>query len=162
MRTYKSKRCPRCGTKNSYSQFRCTDCGLIFSRVENGSNKIAKQLIMAGKKSETIKSPGYPKDVKKSKFLLLSGFLGLFGAHNFYVGRYTKAVIQLVFGMMTIIISVLSNYIPNLDYVMSFAFLPIAINGLMCAFDFIDGVFNKYKIPVAVDFSEGKELINKG
>ncbi len=161
MRMYKSKRCPRCGTKNAYTQFRCTDCGLVFSRVENGSNKIAKQLILSGKKNETIKAPSFPKDVKKSKFLLLSGFLGLFGVHNFYVGRYVKATIQLICGMLTIILSVLSSYITNLDYVMSFAFLPVAINGLMWLFDFIDGIFNRYKIPVAVDFSESKDLLNK-
>ena len=44
-KTYYSKRCPRCGTKNDYINSKCTKCGLIFSRVENGSNKLAKGLI---------------------------------------------------------------------------------------------------------------------
>ena len=161
-RMYKYKRCPRCNTKNQYNQFKCTECGLIFSRVENGSNKIAKELILAGKKNETIKAPGFPKDVKKSKFLLLCGFLGFFGAHNFYVGRYFKAIFQLIIGLLSVVMTFLSSYISNIDFIMSYVFLPIAIDGLFWAFDFVDAIFNKYRIPVAVDFSEGKELLNKG
>ena len=73
-KTYKRKRCPRCGTLNNYSQFNCTECGLIFSRVENGSNKLAKSLILAGKKDEVVNGYGFPKDVRKSKFLLFIYF----------------------------------------------------------------------------------------
>ena len=74
---YKSKRCPRCGTKNTYVEQRCTSCGLVFSRVENGSNKIAKGLLMAGKKDEVVLARMFPKDVRKKKFLLLCGFWGM-------------------------------------------------------------------------------------
>lgn len=159
MRYIKTKRCPRCGTKNEYSQFRCTECGLIFSRVENGSNQLAKGLILAGKKNETVKGYGFPKDVKKSKFLFLCGFLGLFGAHNFYVGRYVKAVFQLVSGLLALVLTVLSSNIANIDFVMSFIFLPIALDGIFWCLDFVDGIFNKYRIPVAVDFSDGEKLL---
>lgn len=160
-RMYKAKRCPRCNTKNAYANFKCSECGLIFSRVENGSNKLAKGLILAGKKDETVKAPGFPKDVKKSTFLLLCGFLGLFGAHNFYVGRYVKAVFQLIAGLLALIFTSLSGDIPNYDYLMSFLFLPVGIDGVFWLFDFFDGAINRYKIPVAVDFSEGKNLLNK-
>lgn len=160
-RMYKAKRCPRCNTKNSYSEFKCTECGLIFSRVENGSNKLAKDLILAGKKHETVKGFGFPKDVSKKNFLLLCGFFGFLGVHNFYVGRYFKALFQLVVGLVSVIFTVLSGYIPNYDFIMSFLFLPVAIDAIFWLFDFIDGVFNKYRIPVAVDFSEGKKLIEK-
>lgn len=159
-RMYKAKQCPRCGTKNLYDQFRCTECGLIFSRVENGSNKLAKDLILAGKKDETVKAKGFPKDVKKSTFLLLCGFLGIWGAHNFYVGRYFKAVFQLIVGLFSVVFIVLSGIISNLDYIMSFVFLPVAIDGIFWLFDFVDAIFNKYKIPVAVDFSEGNAFLN--
>ena len=158
-KTYKRKRCPRCGTLNNYSQFNCTECGLIFSRVENGSNKLAKSLILAGKKDVVVNGYGFPKDVRKSKFLLLCGFLGLFGAHNFYVGRYVKAVFQLIIGLLSLILTVLSGYIPNLDFIMSFIFLPVAIDGIFWCLDFVDGLLNKYRIPVAVDFSDGEKLL---
>lgn len=145
------KRCPRCDTKNRYTDYRCCECGLIFSRVENGSNKIAKGLILAGKKDETVKAKGFPKDVSKKKFLMLCGFLGLWGAHNFYVGRYKKAIFQLICGLVAIVMVVAGNLIANLDTVMSFISIPIGFDGVFWLWDFVDGMFNRYKIPVAVD-----------
>lgn len=152
---YRKKRCPRCDTKNNFSAIRCCDCGLIFSRVEEGSNKLAKGLILAGKKEHTVKARMFPKDVSKKKFLLLCGFLGLFGAHNFYVGRYFKAVFALVFGMMAVILTAIGYLLPFLDTLMSFVSIPIGIDTLLWMWDFVDGCFNKYRIPVAVDFSLG-------
>lgn len=149
---YKSKRCPRCGTKNNYNDNRCIHCGLIFSRVENGSNTIAKGLIHAGKKDETVLARMFPKDVKKKKFLLLCGFLGIFGAHNFYVGRYKKAVFQLICGMLAVICVAIGHILPFYDTLMSFISVPIGFDTLFWAWDFIDGCLNRYKIPVAVDF----------
>ena len=112
---YKSKKCPRCGVKSNYNESKCSGCGLIFSRVENGSNKIAKGLILAGKKEETVNARMFPKDVSKKKFLLLCGFLGIFGTHNFYVGRYKKAVYQLICGILTVICVLIGNIIPFYD-----------------------------------------------
>jgi len=145
------KKCPRCGIKNDYSMHRCSECGLIFSRVSNGSNKLAKQLLLAGKKNEVVFAPAFPKDVSKKKFLLLSGFLGFFGAHNFYVGRYVKAVYQLVFGLISVVLTAIGGSIPFLDRLMSFVSVFIGVSALMWMFDFVDGCFNRYKIPVAVD-----------
>lgn len=155
MRKFNTKRCPRCDSKNRYTDYRCSTCGLIFSRVENGSNRLAKGLLLAGKKDQTVMAKRFPKDVSKKKFLLLCGFLGIFGAHNFYVGRYKKAIFQLICGMVAVVMVVIGNIIPNYDTVMSFLSIPIGIDGVMWGFDFVEGVINKYKIPVAVDFTEG-------
>lgn len=149
---YKSKRCYRCGTKNNYNQTRCTECGLIFSRVENGSNKIAKGLLMAGKKDEVVLAKMFPKDVSKKKFLLLCGFLGIFGAHNFYVGRYKKAIYMLVCGILAVLCVAIGHILPFYNTLMSFISVPIGFDTLFWAWDFVDGCFSKYKIPVAVDF----------
>lgn len=155
MRRKYTKRCPRCDTKNDYSAYRCSSCGLIFSRVETGSNKLAKQLILAGKRDETVKARQFPKDVNKKKFLLLCGFLGLWGAHNFYVGRFVKAIYQLVCGMVAVIMVVVGPLITNLNTIMSFVSIPIGVDAIFWAWDFIDGILNRYRIPVAVDFLEG-------
>ncbi len=157
MRKQKSKRCPRCDSKNGYSEYRCSSCGLIFSRVENGSNSIAKGLILSGKSDQTVKARMFPKDVSKKKFLLLCGFLGIWGAHNFYVGRYKKAIFQLLCGLVAVVCVVAGNAIPFYDKLMSFISIPIGIDGVFWAWDFIDGVFNRYKIPVAVDFTKEVE-----
>lgn len=149
---YKSKRCPRCDAKNEYSNYRCLECGLIFARVENGSNKLAKNLIHAGKKDETVLARMFPKDVSKRKFLLLCGFLGIFGAHNFYVGRFKKAMYQLVFGLIALMCVAVGSLISFYDTLISFVSVPIGISAVMWIWDFVDGMFNRYKIPVAVDF----------
>ena len=149
---YKAKKCPRCGTKNNYTENRCTSCGLVFSRVENGSNKIAKGLLMAGKKDEVVLARMFPKDVRKKKFMLLCGFLGIFGAHNFYVGRFKKAWFQLICGLISVICVAVGHLLPFYDPFMSFVSVPIGFDVLFWAWDFIDGMFNRYKIPVAVDF----------
>ena len=159
-KTYYSKRCPRCGTKNDYTSAKCSQCGLIFSRVENGSNKLAKGLILAGQKNQTIKAPGFPKDVSKKTFMLLCGFLGLFGAHNFYVGRYLKAIFQIIIGIFSLIATVMSGYVEFIGHIMPFMCIFVAINAFMWMFDLFDGALNKYRIPVAVDFTNGKIFEN--
>ena len=155
MRKLKSKRCPRCETKNKYTAYRCSSCGLIFSRVENGSNKLAKGLILGGKKEQTVMARMFPKDVSKKKFLLLCGFLGLFGAHNFYVGRYKKAIYQLICGLISIFCVAVGPYLSFYDTLMSFVSVPVGFDVIFWMWDFIDGIFNRYKIPIAVDFIGG-------
>lgn len=149
---FKAKRCPRCGTKNNYYESNCQECGLIFARVGNGSNKIAKNLILAGKKDETVKARMFPKDVSKKKFLFFCGFLGIFGVHNFYVGRYFKAVYQLICGLLAVLCVAIGPFLPFYNTLMSFISIPIGFDAIFWAWDFIDGCFNRYKIPVAVDF----------
>lgn len=155
MRRERTKRCPRCDTKNKLTNYRCSSCGLIFSRVENGSNVLAKGLILAGKSDQTVKARMFPKDVSKNKFLFLCGFLGIFGAHNFYVGRYKKAIFQLICGLVAVICVACGNFIPYYNTIMSFISFPIGIDGVMWLWDFVDGVFNHYRIPVAVDLTQG-------
>ena len=149
---YKSKKCYRCGTKNNYHDIRCRECGLIFTRVENGSNKIAKGLLLAGKKDEVVFAKRFPKDVSKKKFLLLCGFLGIFGAHNFYVGRNKKAIYQLVCGILAVLCVCIGPAFSFYDTLMSFISVPIGFDTIFWAWDFVDGCINRYKIPVAVDF----------
>ena len=155
MRRKKWKRCYRCGNKNLSTSFRCSECGMIFSRAESGSNIIAKNLIIAGKSNQTVKVPMFPKDVSKKKFLLLCFFLGIFGAHNFYVGRYKKAIFQLICGLTAVVITAIGAIIPFLNTLMSFISFPIGVDGVFWFWDFFEGVFNKYKIPVGVDFLAG-------
>ncbi len=155
MRKIKTKRCPRCETKNEYTSYRCMQCGLIFSRAENGSNKLAKNLILAGNGDKTVKIRSFPKDVSKKKFLLLCGFLGIFGAHNFYVGRYKKAFFMLICGILAVLCVAVGSILPFYDTLMSFISIPIGFDAIFWMWDFIDGMFNHYKIPVAVDFTMG-------
>ena len=151
---YKAKKCPRCGTKNNYTENRCTSCGLVFSRVENGSNKIAKGLLMAGKKDEVVLARMFPNDVRKKKFMLLCGFLGIFGAHNFYVGRYIKAIYMLIVGIASCVLASLNIFSQAYDTFMSFFFVFPALLAYFWIEDFVLIALNKYKVPVALEKKE--------
>ena len=48
---------------------------------------------------EIVLTNNLPSDVSRVKLVLFSLFLGMFGAHNFYVGRYFKAILQCVLGV---------------------------------------------------------------
>ena len=50
----KTKTCPRCNEKCDLTATKCTDCGLVFARLELGSNKLAKKKILTGKKDEVV------------------------------------------------------------------------------------------------------------
>ena len=86
----KAKFCPKCGTENktmlcpdcgkelSSKAIMCPNCGCSFGTNHN-------QAIANGAKSKVCAA-------------LLAFFLGVFGAHNFYLGYTGKAVAQLLLG----------------------------------------------------------------
>ncbi len=86
------KRCPRCDTKALIYQDKCNACGLIYSRLVNASNKEAKKAIRKGEKNKVICDKTLPKDLSKWKLFCMSLFLGFFGGHFYYVGKYKTGV----------------------------------------------------------------------
>ena len=80
------KRCPRCGNKCLQAQSQCEECGLLFERMEFASNKAAKKKLRHFDTDYVIYTNQYPKDVNYIKLLLLTIFLGITGAHYYYVG----------------------------------------------------------------------------
>lgn len=82
-----NKRCPRCAEKVPYATVICPSCQLNFQKFEQATNKEAKLQLRAGEKENVLMRKGCPSDVKKWKLLLMAIFLGLTGAHHYYVGR---------------------------------------------------------------------------
>ena len=87
------KRCPRCDTKAVIYQDKCNACGLIYSRLANASNKEAKKALKRGQKNRVICDKTLPKDVNKWKLFFMALFLGLFGGHFYYVGKYKTGIV---------------------------------------------------------------------
>lgn len=73
--------CPNCGKPVNPGADICTSCGVA---MKNVSQYQPKSKLTAG---------------------LLGIFLGTFGVHNFYLGYTTKAVIQLVVSVVSILLS---------------------------------------------------------
>ena len=151
----RTKTCPRCYEKCDLTDAKCPDCGLIFSRLELGSNKLAKKKILQGKKNEVVYNKGYPKDVRKFKVVLLCVFLGIFGAHCFYVGRIGRSIFMAIAGILTLACVTLTSFAFS-EVLVSFSVIPSGIMGFMWIFDLVDVCINKFKIPISVDMGEGR------
>lgn len=111
----KKKKCPFCGYKNNPVAVDCEACGLNFTQLKDCSNKEAKETLKHRRFGETFEGEivdvaFYPNDVKKVRFFLLAILLGLFGAHNFYVGKYVKGWLSLILGaIFTICVFVVAS-----------------------------------------------------
>ena len=148
--------CPRCGIKCLTGVESCPDCGLIFSRLEIATNKDAKKKIRRHDKDFIINSSRIPSDVSYIKLLLLTIFVGIFGGHCFYVGRYFRGVVLLINTLLLMSYVIFNNFLVDLDGGRLIAALS-TIGGfflLIWAYDLIAVIFKKFKIPVAIDVDE--------
>lgn len=148
------RKCPRCKEKCLTHEKSCHECGLIFERLNYTSNKSAKKLILKGNRRDTIQTSDWPYDAKKSTALLLCGFLGITGAHNFYLGRFFKGAISLFGFVLSLIMVILTDVLYG-STVWTYLYLLVIIPGscvlIFWVSDFFAIFFEKYKIPVAID-----------
>lgn len=149
------KKCPRCKTKCLIHSKKCQDCGLIFERLNYTSNKVAKKNLLKGRKNEVVMTNDWPLDAKKSTALLLSGFLGFTGAHNFYLGRFFRAsfvFLGLLLALAMVFLSEYGLYETRLyETVRIVALVPGSSVLFLWFADFISIFLEKYKIPVSID-----------
>ena len=83
--------CPICGCKMPQKTM-CIYCKVTGDQVENASNKKAKEKIKQHDRKEVYYSTTMPKDVNKTKLMLLTVLLGFLGIGDFYVGKYAKGI----------------------------------------------------------------------
>ena len=74
--------CPNCGAKTDVNAVFCVSCGVSFVPPPQQYNQ------------------GYPEQKSKLVAALLAFFLGVYGAHNFYLGYNSKAVTQLLLALL--------------------------------------------------------------
>jgi len=146
--------CPKCYGKVDKNTNRCNRCGFNLNDLKNASNLKAKEKFRSKDADLVIYSKVLPKDVSKKKLLLFSGLLGLFGAHYFYIGRFWRGLFNLISTIFNSVFFVfyMLNYTGNevFKYFEYFSGLLFAIVFLLSAFDFINIIFNKFKVPVYI------------
>ena len=134
---------------------KCTECGLVFSRLEIATNKEAKRKILHNDRDFIIKTSKLPSDVSFLKLLLLCIFTGALGGHLFYVGRYVKGGI-LALNFIVIVLSVIFNSaLIKIDNGLFIAALA-SICGLILLiwpYDLFMIIWKKFKVPVAIDLN---------
>ena len=145
------RKCPRCGEKNLASQKKCAFCGLIFERLNYCSNKSARKEVIKLRKRNYIMTKEWPADASKKVAMLLCGFLGIFGAHNFYLGRFYKGL-TVLFGFICSVVLLLIPY-KSLAYniIWYISLIPAACVLFFWVLDFIKIFLERYKIPVSID-----------
>ena len=160
LRGRKTKKCPRCGNECLISQAKCDDCGLLFARLDEATNKAGKVRLARHQKEQVIYVKKCPQDVKKWKLILMTIFLGLFGGHYFYVGRWKIGLGWLCYFFAVLFMGVIFN-----SY-----FLTVWSGQFFSIFGPITGVytiiwlndirrvcFNSFKIPVSILSDEENE-----
>lgn len=156
---FNDQKCPRCGEKNAKMAVKCSYCGLIFERLKWATNKAGKKMLHLGKKNKVVYTTKLPSDLKMYKILLMCIFLGLFGGHCFYVGRFKKGILMLCFGIVFIIGAILSmnNLIPV--SIGTFIYIIVGALGIMWVFDIFNICIKKFKVPVSIELVEEKWVL---
>lgn len=155
----KIKSCPRCGMNYIEGSESCSECGLIFSRLEVATNKDAKKKMLRGDRDFIIKVSKLPSDVSFIKLLLLSIFLGEMGVHCFYVGRYYRGGLLLgnfIFMMMLVIFN---RQISEVNDGALLGVLSTICGFILLAWlwDIFMIITKKFKVPVAIDIEGDRE-----
>lgn len=151
-----NKRCPRCDTKMPIGAMVCPGCELNFNKFNSATNRAGKIALREGRKDDVIYRKGCPKDVHKTRLLLLTIFLGFTGAHNYFVGRYRRGLFYTIFFLVGLTNSVLSVVLQVtatglFGEILTILLLVWGAVLVMWLFDVINVIFNKFKIPVSVE-----------
>ena len=146
--------CPKCYANCKKEQVRCYHCGFDLTLLDGATNKGAKEARKSIYKDDIMKFKGIPPDVKKKKLVLLSIFLGIFGAHNFYVGKLWQGLFMCISTTVTLVLSTLVSMFGIVDMYntlyIAFQFWLIfqGATVLMWVFDIILIFLERWKIPV--------------
>ncbi len=163
------KRCPRCNAKVISSEERCHNCGLIFERLKKASNTAAKQAIKRKEYNKVVYSCDLPRDISKVNLLLTAIFLGVFGIQYAKVGRY-KMFMFMIISLFLLFLYTLLSVMPAIpDWVFDDKYLgmililitiPSAFEVMMWGVSIFQIIFNRFKVPVAIDEEYVIEGIN--
>ena len=132
----------------------CPDCGLIFERLNLATNKAGKKMINHGKRDKVIYVNDFPSDLNRYIVFTLALFLGLFGAHCFYVGRYIKGTLMAFGGVVTILGTILSALSIMPESINTLVLLIVGVQGFTWLIDCLNIGIKKFKVPVYIDLTE--------
>ncbi len=149
--------CPRCGLKCLKGIDSCPECKFVFSRLEIATNKDAKRKIMRHDKDFIVYTNKLPSDVSFIKLLLFTMFLGLFGGHCFYVGRYWRGGLLLLNSVVLVCCAVFNEFLFKIDDGRFIAMIATICGLIMLvwAYDLVTVAMKKFKVPVAIDLESG-------
>lgn len=143
--------CPKCYGSMKKKDGICTHCGFKLSEFDGATNQKVRQAIRDGKREDILYTNNLPIDITKKSLLMYCIFLGLFGAHNYYCGKFGKAIYMTITTVFSCLFSVLkTNNLGGwfVNYFFSFVALLQGITMFMWIIDLINICINKFKVPV--------------
>jgi len=148
------KKCPRCQYKMMASLTSCPNCSLNFEKFNSATNKEAKVAISQGEKDRVIMRKGFPSDVRKIPFLLITIFLGMFGVHHYSVGRWKMGLTYSIFFLIGCTNAILTSFLGGklsggLYEVFSFLVLGWGLVLILWILDVVKVITNSYRVPVS-------------
>lgn len=150
-------RCPICNAKMREDGC-CPYCKISGEQVIFASNKKAKKYMRTGKKNEVYYSSTKPIDVTFLDMIMLTIFTGIFGGHDFYVGKVFKGLFHLIPILLAILTVGLSEININIfkdGGILQLTYeLIIAVVGLSIIFwiaDIFAVALKYYKYPVVLE-----------
>lgn len=154
------KECPRCDMRNLITAEECSECGLVFSRMQFATNKDAKKKLKRKDKEFIIMTSTLPSDVSFMKLLLWCIFGGLVGAHSFYVGRYWKGILPCLSTIILIFFTIFNEPLNIAMGEQPFGALSICVGFIMIMWpiDIVLILMKKFKVPVAIDIDAKDEM----
>lgn len=89
-------RCPTCGARMKKDAGICIKCGTKLEQIKKASHQAVAKARAEYEPEKVVLSSYFPSDLNYTKTLLFCIFLGLFGAHYFYVKRPIPGIIYAV------------------------------------------------------------------
>lgn len=143
--------CPKCYGGMKKKDGICLHCGFKLSEFDGATNEKVKIARKSGKKEDILYTSSLPIDITKKRLVLYCIFLGIIGGHNYYVGKFTKAIYMTCTTIFTILMAILiANKIAVefTNYFGTFFSLLQGITILIWLYDLICILANKFKVPV--------------
>lgn len=157
-------KCPKCYGKIDKRLKKCNECGFRLKSIQGATHKDVRRARKEGFGDDVMYTSELPNDISKKKLLLLCIFLGFYGAHSYYAGKFFKAIYSTISMIAVTIFSTIgaSGVSLNSDglgvvgvWVYSISLALMGINLVMFISDIISIATNKYKVSVYKDeFSE--------
>ncbi|HAJ77903.1 MAG TPA: hypothetical protein DCO89_02405 [Clostridiales bacterium] len=148
--------CPKCYGRIKKDQNRCYHCGFNINQMQGASNKQAKKALKGIYKDDVLYTTEIPEDVSKKKLLLLTIFLGLFGANHFYVGKFWQGLYMCISSSLALVLAVVITALnlssqTVIDKIFQFILIFQGVNLVLWLMSIVNVAFGRYKIPVYKD-----------
>ena len=148
------KICPICYERLDVVTGTCRFCGFNQNDLYDTSNALVPKMKKLDP-TTIVETNIIPDDVNKKKLVLLTIFVGLFGAHMFYIHKKKTAIFYLVSTILMLIcipfeVELLPMPFLHPEQLSTIGSVPFTLTVIFWLGDIIKLIFKKFKLPVVL------------